>query len=50
MTNDKKLNLKDLSKVKGGAAKARASSGLAKASTGRATTPVKGVNLGSRRP
>ena len=50
MTNDKKLKLKDLSKVKGSAAKAGASSGLAKASTGRATTPAKGVNLGSRRP
>ena len=50
MTNDKKLKLKDLAKVKGGAAKAGASSGLAKASTGRTATSVKGVNLGSKRP
>ena len=50
MTNDKKLKLKDLSKVKGGAAKAGASSRLAKASTGRASTPAKGINLGSKRP
>lgn len=50
MTNDKKLNLKDLSKVKGGAAKAGASSGIAKASTGRAAPSIKGVNLGSKRP
>jgi hypothetical protein len=50
MTNDKKLKLKDLAKVKGGAAKAGASSGLATASTGRGATSVKGVNLGSKRP
>ena len=50
MTNDKKLNLKDLSKVKGGAAKAGVSSGMAKARTGRTNPAVKGVNLGSKRP
>jgi len=45
MTNDKKLNAKDLASVKGGAAKGRSS--LAKASGGR--TASKGVNLGSKR-
>jgi hypothetical protein len=50
MTNSKKINLKALSNIKGGAAKAGAASGMAKASKGRATTPVKGVSLGSKRP
>ena len=50
MTNDKKLNLKNLSKVKGGAAKAGVSSGMAKASAGRTNPAVKGVSLGSKRP
>ena len=50
MTNDKKLNLKNLSKVKGGAAQAGVSSGMAKASAGRANPAVKGVSLGSKRP
>jgi hypothetical protein len=49
MTNDKKLNAKDLAKVQGGAAKKGASSGLAKASAGRASASTKGVNLGSKR-
>ena len=49
MTNDKKLNAKDLAKVQGGAAKKRASSGLAKASAGRTSASAKGVNLGSKR-
>jgi bacteriocin-like protein len=49
MTNDKKLNAKELAKVQGGAAKKGASSGLAKASAGRKATPAKGVNLGSKR-
>ena len=49
MTNDKKLNAKDLAKVQGGAAKKGASSGLAKASAGRTSASAKGVNLGSKR-
>jgi hypothetical protein len=50
MTNSKKINLKALSNIKGGAAKAGVASGMAKASKGRAATPAKGINLGSRRP
>ena len=48
MTNNKKLNAKDLASMKGGAAKAGAKpSGLAKASSGRVAP--KAVNLGAKK-